>query len=758
MYILDDYFKEAETLSCEVSGKIDTFNITSSTDKYTGEEVISYKVIIKNVVIEPATFNSDAKNSTYKFKKLVFYCDSDKLLMPGNIISFKANLKKLNKRTNPGNYDEESYYRAKKIYYKAEPTSEITLKSRNKNVINSFLFSLKNQMRNIYNKTLDKKEAGIVSAMILGEKSTLDSDIKELYSINGISHILAISGLHISVIGVFIFALLKRLNVSLEVASIVTIIVILLYADMTGFIISANRAVIMLMFSLFTTINKRTYDNVSILSFAALFILVNSPYQLFSSGFLLSFFAVVGIIFHEDKDEDSFLLSSLKFSFSINLFTLPIIMYYFYEIPPYGILLNLIVIPLASIVVSMSFSVGVVGSGIIFISSFVCDFFNSFMDRFNLHGDWFNYDATKSLIFKTLSFFMGIVNYILKLYELILKLTEKLPFHVIVTGCPSLVRIYIYYIFLIGFLYAKRNVNKGILFRFFSDKLKRNLVFFVAVFAIFFLKAPVNFSVTSVDVGQGDCHILRTGQNEAYMVDCGSTSVNDVYKYRVSSFLKYKGITRLKYIIMTHADDDHISGIKEILSVSGRGEIKVENLCMPDTAMKDEAYMDLVKLAKENKVKVLYIKKGDKITTKVGGKPLNINCLHPFEGYLPEDRNAYSTTLSMEYCKVRFLLTGDIADEGEKEVIQVLKEMQGEYDILKVAHHGSNLSTPEEFLKLVNPKISLISCGKNNRYGHPGKELLKRLEATGSSIYRTDESGAIEVMVRKGRVRIKKQV
>jgi competence protein ComEC len=246
-------------------------------------------------------------------------------------------------------------------------------------------------------------------------------------------------------------------------------------------------------------------------------------------------------------------------------------------------------------------------------------------------------------------------------------------------------------------------------------------------------------------VGQGDGIVIHSVDGTNYMIDGGSTDIQNVGKYRILPYLKSKGINKLDYCIITHPDEDHKSGLIEIIN----SDYEIDNLIMPDTGMDDDAYLQLEQLAIENGIHVIYFSKGDKLTE---GK-LELECLHPYEEYVPESRNDYSTVLSLRFDELDLLLTGDIEEKGEKEITKLITK---DYDILKVSHHGSKYSTSIEFLDKVNAEYAIISCGENNPYGHPHQELIQRLEDKEMEVMITKDSGAITIKVRGNQMEYKK--
>ncbi|MCR5586817.1 MAG: DNA internalization-related competence protein ComEC/Rec2, partial [Lachnospiraceae bacterium] len=649
----------------------------------------------------------------------------------------------LNVARNPGNFNYKEYLKDKRIYYSFS-ASNIEIKSPKINYIKYYLLLFKNLIKKAFFKALPSKEAGILSALFLGDKSLLDMDIKNLYTVNGIGHILAISGLHVTIVGMFFLNMMLFFGMDRRVGVIVTILFILLYGEMTGFGVSTSRACIMLVIALIAGLIKKTYDINSALALSALIILIQNPNLIYSCSFLLSYAAILGIIIiiPELEGFKSFIIKSLIASLSIQLFTLPIIMHFYYEIPPYSVLLNIIVIPLAQVLVICAFAGGVFGAIILLIE--------------------------QSSVYKLFFISKVILNvpyYLLKLIDFLCNLVSKLPGNIRITGCPSNKNIFIYYSILLLIIFIFRNIKN---IKFIKKKSSNNIKYILKVLAPYKLtilviyivisirflsvKTAENFEINMIDVGQGDGILISSPSGQNILIDGGSTDVKEVGKYRIMPFLKYSGVSKIDYSIITHMDDDHISGLKELIE-QNKKEITIKNLIVPDVMLKDDAYNNLVNLARENDINVLFISEGMIIKDDY----LKILCLHPAKDFICEDRNTYSTTLYMEYLGKHkdnspqtFLFTGDIEGEGEKHVMEVLDSnkynISKEITLLKVAHHGSNNSTPDEFLSLTKPKYSIISAGVNNTYGHPSKYTLERLSRyTNNHIYITKEIGEIKV-------------
>jgi len=210
-------------------------------------------------------------------------------------------------------------------------------------------------------------------------------------------------------------------------------------------------------------------------------------------------------------------------------------------------------------------------------------------------------------------------------------------------------------------------------------------------------------------------------------------------------YLKSQGIHCIDYMIMTHADKDHISGQLELMKhVAERQDIQIRKLLLPlpsQEMQSEEGYRQMITAAKQADIPIQTICAGDHLQKGA----LSVACLHPKPFFDASSANAYSTTLEVTYYSTKMLLCGDLEGDGEQYVLEQLKRSGTRFNILKVAHHGSKNSTSAEFLAQVQPQYAIISCGKNNRYGHPHRELLSRLNSISAHILSTTKQGAVTV-------------
>lgn len=611
-------------------------------------------------------------------------------------LSVYGTIYQLNKADNPGQFDGELYYQGQGILYTLQGESVVGFQGENP--LGESLACLKEFLGEQLMKIYDERDAGILKAVLLGDKSSLRDEDELLYQKNGISHLLAISGLHISMIGVSLYKLLRKCNLTFLEAGLPSGILLLLYGMMTGSSVSTIRAVCMFLVMIFADIFGRAYDMASAMGLAAMIILFRNPLQARQAGFLLSFGAVLGIcvvypvlqsVFQTKKKA----FQTILFSLSIFLVTYPVSVHFFYEYSLYSILLNFIVIPCMPVVMGFG-GVGMLLSCI-------------------------GLPLGKAVGFPA--------HLVLSFYEVLGTWTVKLPFAVLRPGCEEPWQLVLYYVL----------VALSLMLLWYGRRRVFCLLLPVAVIAVTLrFRSPLEF--TMLDVGQGDGLFLRMPGNTLCLIDGGSSNVKNVGTYRILPYLKYEGVSCLDYVILTHLDEDHISGVRELVEMIGTGDgVSIETLLFPAIENPDESYEKLWMLAEEKGVAVGVIGAGDRIY----GEEFVMECLHPVRESYSTDKNDSSTVLQLTYKKFTMLLSGDLGREGETELLS--REGLLDIDVWKVSHHGSKNSGCEEFLEVIKPQLSLISAGKNNLYGHPSVELLNRLEDAGSQVKTTIEGGAL---------------
>lgn len=633
----------------------------------------------------------------------------------GSRIQAEGEVNRFDAPKNPGEFDYRSYYRTQKLNYRMFAVAWKETGSSYSRA-GEFLYLCSGYARQILGQVADPEDAGIFQAAILGEKGRLDSGIRKLYQKSGIAHLLAISGLHLSLVSAAAYGTLRKLGAGYGKAGIAGCLFLAAYAVMTGASPSVVRAFIMASCGFLASYLGRSYDLLSALGLSAVLLLWDNPYRLCQSGMQLSFGAVAGIgisaelygkkAYEPHKGMGSAVWQSLAASGSMQLVTLPVVLRHFFQFPLYGIFLNLLVVPLMGIVVASGTAGIVLGS--------------------------FSLEAGR--------FAAGGGHVVLKLYECLCRLWECLPGSCLILGQPTL------YQMMGGF------GVQAAAFCLVKQGRRRRAAAAAAVSALLLLPFPLKgMEVTFLDVGQGDGICIRT-QDRTVLVDGGSTDQKRLGENRLEPFLKSKGISAVDYAVVSHGDQDHISGLLYLME---EGEVAVRHLVLPAAGKGDEVYARLEGLAKRKGTEVSWMGRGDKISF---GR-LRIRCLYPdAEGReagmrAAEGRNGHSLVLRVDYGDFHMLLTGDMTGEGEASLLRQAREGAGgateaelaEIQVLKVAHHGSRYSTGKEWLDEVRPVWAVISYGEGNRYGHPGEEVLKNLSERRVQVMETGKSGAVSV-------------
>ena len=667
----------------------------------------------------------------------------------GSYVTLVGSFAPISPATNPGEFDAAAYYQTVGVGGRLNRAS-LLARGQDYWLVREWLYNLRLWMEGRLYRAVPEDRAGILCALLLGDKGGLEDRVKDLYRQSGILHILSISSLHITILGMSFYRLLRRLRVPVGPAALAGSILLLSYGSLTGFGVSACRAIGMYLIRMLGEVLGRTYDMLTALGVMGAIMVWQNPYYLHHSGFLLSYASVlgVGVLYpalmggqdnkgsSENTESAANIVSrfltglweklrqSLLVSLSVALAALPVQLWCYYEVPVYSVLLNLFVIPfvkplmlagLLAMLIPGFGPGGIVAGGIL---------------------DW---------------------------YEWLCGIYGTLPFHTWNPGCPGIWQIVLYYLML-GIVIAARKRRKG------AGQVRWAATVVGLAGAVFFLgfRPPAGNSVTFLDVGQGDCILVQTGSGESYLFDCGSTSRTGVGEYVLVPFLKYNGIQTLDAVFISHPDADHANGISELLALGQESGVEIRQMILPDIAgklRKDQLgeLIDAVSgAAQKRSIEIRYISAGD--VWECGGA--RFTCLNPEAGWDTENENAYSECFYVEFfgkstrgfdrkTAATMLLTGDVEGEGEEALMrQLALRGIGQVDILKVAHHGSRGATSEEFLELIRPGIAVISCGSNNRYGHPHQELLERLEDCGCRIYRTQESGAVTVHAKDRMVRV----
>lgn len=625
------------------------------------------------------------------------YLNKEEQIRIGMFLRVCGKLEEIPGPRNPGEFDSKQYYACRKIYYQMKE-GEVCDKSIGYSYFGQLLQEIRQKAETILDEAAGAY-AGIFQAMIIGERGNLDAETKMQYQMAGIMHILAISGLHISFVGMGFFRLLKKAGTGNGVAGAVSAFLIYAYGVVTGGSVSAMRAVGMFLVLIGAGIAGRSYDLLSAMALSAIVLLLDAPTYLYNVSFLLSFGAVIGI--GALTPEICSLLNlkkrtakSLAGSVIVWLITLPIALHAYGEVSLAGVILNLLVLPTSGIVLA---------SGI-----------------FALPVGIFVIEIAKRVVFpgKCVLFF----------YEKLCEVVGWIPHSTWIAGSPQLWQCAVYYVML-GVAFT--GVKWG----------KKAASVALVIFAVVFLgyHSRNGLTITCLDIGQGDCCVLKMPGGENFLIDGGSSNKKNTAVYQILPYLKNQGIAILDGIFVSHTDQDHISGIEELLELCAQKltTVRVKNLILPDWDTTGGEYEKLKMLAEQTGIRVQTVREGNLLKAKEA----QIEILAPENGADGSDTNEDGMVMKVHFGKFRGLFTGDIGAETEKKLLDSMEDV----DFLKVAHHGSKYSTCQGFLDVVSPEIAVISCSAKNTYGHPSADTIKKLEDCGAQVEYTMKNGAITV-------------
>lgn len=757
-------------LPCTVSGKIKEIKTDGLSDTYyiTADSIVSSEFAYKGkigIVIYTSAGKEQKNNPGNTDHIYLDYINGDYICMSGTVSVPDS-------AANPGTFDQYIYLR-NKGYYLCISNGTIESGNHRPYSIEGFLYGIKNRCTKIIDNSFDSESAGIVKAMLVADKSTLDKNIKKLYSENGIAHIMAISGVHVAIIGMTLYGFLRKLKIGRLISGTFSIAIIILYGIMTGMSSSTERAVIMLILSIAAEYFGRKTDAPTSMGFAMIIMVLGNPYVILDAGFQLSFAAITGVTvvapqlrkllrmfkcFIKEADEKKKqkhkkimslrkmiikLIDALVVGIASFITTTPVIIYYYYQFPPYSILINLIVIPLVSLVVGGS--ILVVLTGLFFTGAAVV---MTYPVRLILFG-----------------------------YKYLCIFASGLPGASVLVGHISIGMVFVYYLSVVLIFVILRMIRIGktegegpILYLMLAT-----VLFLTVVYEVY--SYDKSLKVVYMDVGQGDGVLLRTSGHGGILIDGGSSSNKRVGEYVMVPVLKYYGVSEVEYAFVSHGDADHVSGLEYLLNEEQSG-VHVVNLVLPEYGDQD-ALQELKSEATANNVNIIYMKPGDNITyNHQHAETINIECLYPDEeaGQGVLDTNNLSmilkTTITWDVreadienlnkssdsdASLSLLFVGDAGIAAEKRLIELYgKNSLGEIsdsiacDILKVGHHGSRNSSGSDFLKRVSAMYGIISCGKDNRYGHPHAETLERLKMADTKYMTTKEHGAIILSIERG--------
>lgn len=606
-----------------------------------------------------------------KEKVLVNYY-SDINVSYGDYIYVYGVFKKPKENGNFNLFNYKRYLLSNKINY-VVTASKITVIKKNDNVF----YTLKNNLlRKIENAN---KSKGYILAFLYADKSLIEKDVYTKYQKIGVSHLFAVSGMHVSLISIVLLKLLNKIKERKRY--IIVSIFLSIYLFLTNFTISMVRATFQFILFFINKSFKLNIDNSNLVLLLFSILVIINPYNIYNIGFLFSFIISFTLIRCSKLIKGKFIIKSLKTSLISFFSSMPVLINNFFEVNFLGIILNIIYIPFVSY--------------ILFPLSLVTVLFPSL----------------DNILYMFISYFEKITDFFSNIKFLSFSICKM-----------NIILIIMYYIIFIYILKRKKSLVYKII---------------IAIISLIFLinnGRIVNSEVSILDVGQGDSSLIRL-KNKNILIDTGGNINYDISKNILIPYFKSVGIKKIDYLVLTHGDYDHM----------GEAINLVENFKVEKVIFNCGSYNDL-----ENELIEVLDKKKIKYYSCI--KELNIdnNKLHFLQTKEYDNENENSNVIYTELNGYKFVFMGDAGVEKEKDILE--KYNVSKIDVLKIGHHGSKTSSDKNFIDEMNPKYSVISVGKNNRYGHPNKEVLNNLD--NSKIYRTDQDGSIMFKIKNNKLKI----
>ena len=693
---------------------------------------------IYKVQIEEITQNG----KEIKAQKKNIYIQENKTkikLQYGDIIEVKGKYEEPESRRNYKGFDYKLYLKTKNILGTLKTTNIKKVSHKIENpieYIESKSIKLSENLKQKANDILPQEIASIFIGIILGDTTEISEEVIENFRNANMSHILAVSGMHMSYLILLVTQIIGKL-IGKKQAYYISIILIIEYMFLTGFSASIIRAGIMGIILISSKIFYKNNDVLTNIAISALIILLKNPYTILDLSFQFSYGGTIGIILFQKFISKNFLEKIIKskkiieiisVTISAQIIILPISIMQFNKLNIYFILTNLII----------GFIIGpVMACGFIFLITLIINV-------------------------KTAQIFSIILQIAIKTLILTSQIA-KLPYSNIYLSTPNFIQIIIYFLSIhifmfIYYIYNTKNKTQTVkrfrniisMIKFYlkyrmtpKTKSRTKIISIIIIALIMVMQIiPKDLKVYFVDVNQGDSTFIVTPKGKTILIDGGGSSYTNVGKNTLLPYILDRGYTKIDIAIISHMDLDHCDGIIYLMD-----KIKIKTIIIGKQYEESDNYKRFVKLAKEKRIEVKIVEAGENINIE---RNVNLDILWPdSKNKISENAiNNNSLVFKLKYKKYSILFTGDIEEIAEKTILERYKNML-QSTILKVAHHGSKTSTTPEFLKAVKPRYALIGVGKNNKFGHPSENTIKKLKEMKVKIFRTDELGEITIKMNK---------
>jgi competence protein ComEC len=666
------------------------------------DSIFAEKLFISDEVLLLCKIQLDA-NSLYNL-----YAN----LEPGNRVNLKGFYYKGRERRNPGEFDYNAYLNSNSIagILKISDSKSVQITSTEQDILKNTLHQIRKAIDEQLKKYHDLETFSLLRGLLLADRGEISYETKTHFVDAGVIHVLAVSGLNVGFIVLIFLLIFGRMNLFFR--SGITIAGLIFYLVLTGATPSVFRATVMAVVLIVAFLSNRSTHLINSIAIAALVILIIDPNELYDAGFQLSFAAVISMMLIYPFIETiinrlsvknkiiKYFLVAIGLSLSAQIGTLPFTFYYFSKFSTVSLFANLIVIPAIGVItgigiVTLIFSPLIPPISIYFgaanniLTGWLFDIINFAGSLKFSYINIYDYSLVDSILFYVISF-ITIILY-MKLKHKVLK---------IITVVLFIINIFVY-----------------------SKIDDRNLL-------------PDNYlSIMMIDVGQGDSFLIKFPNGKTALVDAGNTtSTFDNGERVIVPLLNYLGVNKIDYGIISHIDTDHYGGFVELVLQGMIGEVFKPEI---DTSLsKDKRFEEFTR---KRGIPIRYFKE-EKMA--IGNAAIYFLYDEKIKNISGESTNNRSGLFKIVYGETNFLFTGDVEKDVEKFYSDKYRYFL-DSDVLKVGHHGSKTSSSNEFVKYVSPEFSLISAGFKNKFGHPVEDVIQRLEAEGSTIYRTDLNKAV---------------
>ncbi len=660
---------------------------------------------------EKCSFVLENKQQKNWLKNIQVFCDFNPKIQKGDHIIVTADFAPPSSPGNPGEFDYQAYLANHNIYYLAsikEPEDLIIVSPAHG--YQGWLNKWRADGISIIYSLLPANEAGILIGMLLGSTEGIDEGEYDSYQKTGIIHVFSVSGFHVAFVLMMVSCLASICRFSIRTRLLILGVVLFIYGSLIAWPIPVIRSVIMGLLPLIAIYTGRKQQMLNGLGLAGIIIIILNPKCVFQISFQLSFMGTWGLVYLYPHIRKLDLVKEWNLSIQdliliplcAQIAVLPLIAYYFNIISPVSIISNLLLSYIVGVIVILGF-IGFLLAPLLLLPSEIIYTFSGFLIKL-----------------------MQFINYLL----------FNIPGGYFWVATPSIIAICLYYI---GLMLWSSGFSKQPTWA--SPLKEKGGIVGISLMGIFILSViwPAQWinrqhtEIAFVDVGQGDCTLIKSPQGKFILIDGGGSRVSDVGKRKILPYLRYRGINEIYMIINTHPDVDHLQGLETVAR-----EMKVDMAVIPLGLRDHLNYAEFKKILSTQGVKMFHASDGDYINIEPGWG-FNIAAAYNDEG--AADTNRQSLMIGVEHGNFSVMLCGDIDTQSLNELSS--NHNFKEYTIVKVPHHGSRFSYSLEFYEELSPKYAIISVGKNNLYGHPHDEVIKGLKTQEIMILRTDTMGNI---------------